>query len=1128
MGSAPRLRIRGLSICIALLATLSGLALALPSAGRAFVNIEGQTPIPLPDYDSRASVAPSADQLAAASALGADVTWNRFGVASSVSKGGHYIAKGLQAPDAVSAARQWLDAKKALFGLDSTDNLAVATTQPFVGTTNDYAIVLRQVADGVASTDGFATVSLVGSKADGWNVVYASSSLTGGSTDATGSDELDPAVAWTEAANKAGVDVSVVDVAAQSTQAGTTTLAVQGLAQTQHVKKAVFATPHHGARAAYDATVTTGAAGNLESYQVVVDAQTGDLLYRQNQVDYATDNPTWLSPRHSMPYNDLNAFPWNYPTTDNRALYCWTAGAGCAQLPGDSVARETVIASDNAATTTYPTGVASKFPWDVQLDVAGTNLNTTQTEGNNVDDARVWKGNHGVYGNPALVRASSATRDYQPAFTDAWYTSGCNPNNVNAATNPLGNDIEASTVSLFVGHNVMHDWSYYLGFDEGHWNAQQYNNGVTTVPPTPVPGPPAVRQPLGNDGLIGNAQSGAASGSRDNANMNTGADGTHPTTNQFVWQPLAASFYAPCVDGAYDFSVFGHEYGHLIENRMIGKGVGARQGANPAQAAGAMGEAFGDFDALAAFNELHLPVPAGADRYTEGAYATGNGYNGIRDFLAGRPMGGQFPQPGQNPDTDPLNYGDYGFDNVGTEVHADGEIWVAVQMDIRDLFLGRYPSPGEATDVACARGQIAPGDCPGDRRWIQDYYDAMVMMPRNPTMIDARNAMLAADLARFGSPGDTQGPNADLLWQGFAMRGFGQFQNTASLGDDNPVPDFSSPMADNGTLNFFADTGNGKDAVPVNAKIYVGDYQARATQIADTDPVTLATGTNATGNLDNPAQFAPTAPGPASILPKGKDGKRWESYNFVAVAPGYGFARFSVKDVEPGQSRDITIHFAPNLASAAQGATIVGDAPAGDPLLTNTNLGNLIDDNEATNDGQGCLPTSTCTVPVKGRWVVVTLGAQTDKPTVIDSVAVSSLLVPGNNRFTALRSFDLYSCLAGNAAANPTCDGSIDAGWKLIVHSPDNAFPSVNPRPVTPDETLRFFNAKGAGPATHVKFVVNANQCTGQPSYNGDQDNDPNNNSDCSATLRAHEVHATELEVFGPPGAIVVDAPRDH
>ncbi len=1058
-------------------AVLAILALALPSAGRAVVNIEGHTPAPLPDYDSRASAAPTADQLSAASALGAEVSWNRFGVASSVSNSGKFIAKGIQATDAVSAARAWLDANKLLFQLDSTASLVAVATKPLVGTTDDYAVVFRQQADGVASTDGVATVAVVGSKDAGWNVAYASSSLTGGSTDATGSDALAPAVAWTEAANDAGVNVSVVDVTPESTEAGTTTLAVHGLSQKQHVKKAVFATPHSGARKAYDATVTTNADGNLESYQVVVDAQTGDVLYRQNLVDYIADNPTWLAPQHSMPFNGLNAFPWNYPTTDGRSLYCWTATAGCE-----------VVASDNPATTVYPMGVASKFPWDIQLTVAGTDVGTKATVGNNVDDARVWSGNHGVYGNPALVRATSATRDYQPAFTDAWYTSGCDPNNVNAAINPLGNDIEASTVSLFVGHNVMHDWAYYLGFDEGHWNAQQYNNGVTTVDPSPPPGGPALL-PLGNDGLIGNAQSGAATGSRDNANMGTGADGQHPTTNQFVWQPLAASFYAPCVDGAYDFSVFGHEYGHLIENRMIGKGVGARQG----NAAGAMGEAFGDFDALAAFNELHLPVPAGADPYTEGAYATGNPYNGIRDFLAGRPMGGEFPKPGRNPDTDPLNYGDFGFDNVGPEVHADGEIWVAVQMDLRDLFLSRTPSPGAATDIACAHGQIAPSACPGDRQWIQDYYDAMVLMPRNATMIQARDAMLAADLARFG------GANQDLLWQGFAMRGFGQFQNTVSNADTNPVPDFSSPMANNATINFSADTNDKGAAVPVKAKIYVGDYEARSTPIADTDPATVTDGTNATGNLDNTAQFAPT--GPNSLA----TGKRWTAYNFVAVAPGYGFVRFKVPNLQPGQTRNIAIHFATNYASAAQGATITGDA-----LGTNTNLGNLIDDTESTNDGQ-------TGAPVAGRWVVVALG--TSKAVKIDSLGVSALLVPGNNRFTALRSFDAYACTAGKSD-NPTCDGAIAAGWTEIVHSPDDAFPSVNPRPVTPDETLRYFDASGGPPATHVKFVVNTNQCTGQASYNGDQDNDPNNNADCTASARALEVHATELQVFASQATV--------
>ncbi len=41
------------------------------------------------------------------------------------------------------------------------------------------------------------------------------------------------------------------------------------------------------------------------------------------------------------------------------------------------------------------------------------------------------------------------------------------------------------------------------------------------------------------------------------------------------------------------------------------------------------------------------------------------------------------------------------------------------------------------------------------------------------------------------------------------------------------------------------------------------------------------------------------------------------------------------------------------------------------------------------------------------------------------------------------------------------------------------------------------------------------NQCTGQPSYQGDQDNDPNNNADCHASIRANEVHVAEVQVFG-------------
>jgi hypothetical protein len=86
------------------------------------------------------------------------------------------------------------------------------------------------------------------------------------------------------------------------------------------------------------------------------------------------------------------------------------------------------------------------------------------------------------------------------------------------------------------------------------------------------------------------------------------------------------------------------------------------------------------------------------------------------------------------------------------------------------------------------------------------------------------------------------------------------------------------------------------------------------------------------------------------------------------------------------------------------------------------------------------------------------------------------------------------------------------------VTSSADAFPSVNPRPVAPDLTMRFFDASPQPPATHVKFVVDTNQCTGQPSYQGDQDLDPAVNADCrtgTGVSRATEVHASELEVFG-------------
>ena len=1080
------------AIRLLLPAALGLLALALTPSSFGIVNLDDGTTDQFADFDARGTAAPTADQLVAARALHGKVSWSRLGTPAQVFKQGGYLATGLRAPNAAAAATRWLNVHKQAFGLSSVRHLRLMTAEGMRGAPYFHAVTFRQAFGRRLSADGMVTVAVVRGKAGAWKVVYASSSLTPDAA-LSGKAKLSPLAGWLRAARAAGIHVAARNASVLGKTAdGGLAISAFGISGAETVKPIAFGTPNHGALRAWDTIVTKSIQGDQNSYRVIVDAATGKLLLRQSLVFNLADNPTWKGFQVAPPYNPLNAYPWNYPSTDTRDTFCWTPTAGC-----------TIVVGDNPATNTYAGGVASKQPWDVQATLAGFTGIANTTWGNNVDDARVWSNAldpHGAanYGSPTLVRANSATRDYQPAWTNAWYVSQCNPANVDPAVNPLGNDIEASTASMFVGHNRMHDFSYYLGFDEGHWNAQQFNNGVTTVDPTPPPGGP-VLAPLGNDGLLGNAQSGAATGSRDNANMGTGADGLHPTTNQFVWQPLAGSFYAPCVDGAYDFSVYGHEYGHLIENRMIGKGVGARQGTH----AGSMGEAFGDFDALEVMNALHVaPVP-GSDKYTEGAYATGNGYNGIRDFLAGRPMGGEFPEPGNNPDTDPLNYGDFGFDIVGTEVHADGEIWVAVEIDLRELFLLRYPSNGTAEDVACVHGQQNTNTCPGDRRWIQDYYDSMVLMPRGPTMIQARDAMLAADLARFG------GANQDLIWQGFAMRGFGDTSNTVSNGDANPVPAFDAPASSgitNATINFTVDSKEGS-AVPVNAQIFVGDYSARSTQIADTNPATVNAGTNATSNLDNVVPIVPNGAG--SLAGGSADANnRWNYYNFTVVAPGYGISRFRVKNLKAGEVRNIAIHLPTNYASATQGATITTDAPA---TGTNVTPASLNDDNEGTSNTQSCTPTATCLVPVNGRWVVIALGGIPARGIEVNRLGVSAMF---SSRFVGLRSFDAYVCRAGKVAANLTCDGSIDAGWTKVITGAANSFPGVNPRPGTQDESLRYFTASPQPLATHVKFVVTNNQCTGQPSFQGDQDLDPANNAECRTGIRRSEVHTAEIEVF--------------
>ena len=108
---------------------------------------------------------------------------------------------------------------------------------------------------------------------------------------------------------------------------------------------------------------------------------------------------------------------------------------------------------------------------------------------------------------------------------------------------------------------------------------------------------------------------------------------------------------------------------------------------------------------------------------------------------------------------------------------------------------------------------------------------------------------------------------------------------------------------------------------------------------------------------------------------------------------------------------------------------------------------------------------------------------------VFDAGPPAADLLP--NRFTALRQFEIWSCNALFA------DCSTDDGYNRIYASAANAFPSDAPRPVAPTLLLREFTFSPIQ-ATHLRLVVKHSQCTGGPDFQGEQDADPNNATDCN------------------------------
>jgi extracellular elastinolytic metalloproteinase len=738
-------------------------------------------------------------------------------------------------------------------------------------------------------------------------------------------------------------------------------------------------------------------AGPDIGYTTYIDARTGAVLLREDVVDHDTDNPEWAA----FPANP----PANYSSRDTRVTWCLTAERGCAR---------TVSTADR--------GVA----WDIDPATGAPSLTSV---GNSTKSTEKWDS---LVGGTVGTRTSavSPTREYSRPWTNQWHETKCDPTVFATAQQ---NDIDAALDNLFAMHNRMHDWSYHLGFTEETWNLQSDNGD---------------RGGLDNDGERGNAQAGGRAGgappdfpSRNNANQNSPPDGVAPTTNMFLWQPTPGGFYPPCVDGDYDMSVIGHEYSHAISGRLI---AGPDLGWSGTQA-GAMNESYSDLFAMEYLFENGYK-PKGDTPYVTGGYVTGDDKAGIRDYDMSK---------------SPLNYSDLSFDLVGQEVHADSEIWSATSFDVRQAMVDRYGRGTPALQRACADGTVPVEQCPGNRRWVQQAFDALLLSASGTvSFVDMRDATLAANEIRFG------GADVPLLWKAFAEHGLGRDATSAGPNDQDATPSFASPFGGNATLRF-APTG-----ASAPARLYVGDYEARSVPVADTDPNT-------------------PLPDTVELVPG--------SYSFVVVADGFGSSRFQ-RSVRAGEHTTARPVLQRNLASAAQGATASGDG---------VNVDKLIDGTEATN-------WASIGAPVAGRSVVVDLAGS--QPQRVSRVQVSALLRPaiagdpdpgGQNRFTALRQFEILSCDAGRA------DCADPASYRHVFTSPANAFPADVPRPTAPDLTTRSFRIAPTV-ATHLMIRVIANQCTGGPDYAGDQDNDPRSTSDCTTgnLTVAQTVRISELQAF--------------
>src|SRR5262245_1810834 len=251
------------------------------------------------DVDNRQGrVEASARQRTLAAGVKARARFNELGTPEMLTarSAGQPLDSGLPA-DPAATARAYIAQNRDLLGLTQrgADSLEVLTVAPM----GQGAAVIMQQRFGklVAGYDGLLTLGVRDGK-----VFHVSGSLARDAA-APAPALLTAEEAAQAAARNAGVEVSAV----------------------QDVKLVAIPTAD-GARAAYDVTVIGGESAEPVGFSSYIDARDGDLLVREDLVDYDADNPDWEVFPHTPPVD--------YSSTDTRVNWSFAPGPGCDEVVG--------------------------------------------------------------------------------------------------------------------------------------------------------------------------------------------------------------------------------------------------------------------------------------------------------------------------------------------------------------------------------------------------------------------------------------------------------------------------------------------------------------------------------------------------------------------------------------------------------------------------------------------------------------------------------------------------------------------------------------------------------------------------------------------------------------------------